>query len=381
MPRKKATTKRSSNAAMEPQNQAQRLPAEQRFAAELQALASFDQGPKPTGWQLTPRAVRTFVVGGDAGDVPISRKLYGHDVAVERAIATLAGQRGLLLAGEPGTAKSMLSELLAAAVSGTSLHTVQGGAGVMEEQIRYSWNYALLLKEGPGPDALVPGPLYQAMAAGQIMRFEEITRCPTEVQDCLIPILSDRLLHIPEMKNADDSVLLAKPGFSVIATANLKDRGVNDMSAALKRRFNFEALSAIRDRQLETKLVQSEVKRLLETQNIPLTITPDVTELLVTVFQELRQGQASGVQLDAMSSVMSTAEAVAVLHDAAVHSWYLAQSDQLHARHLLRHMVGSVIKDDDQDQHRLRQYLKLVDKERSEPVWRDFLHGRNALPE
>lgn len=354
---------------------AQQLPAEFRYAEELAALVASDEGPRPAGWRLTPRAVRTFIIGGEAGEAPISRKLYGHDIAVERAIATLAGQRGLLLAGEPGTAKSMLSELLAAAISGTSLHTVQGGAGVMEEQIRYSWNYALLLKEGPGQAALVPGPMYKAMAAGQIMRFEEITRCPTEVQDCLISILSDRLLHVPEMKDAEDGFLLAAPGFSVIATANLKDRGVNDMSSALKRRFNFEVLHAINDRKLEVELVKREVKRLLDAQSIPLAITPDVTELLVTVFQELRQGQAEGVQLEAMSSVMSTAEAVSVLHDAAVHSWYFEHDSQLKGRHLLRHMLGSVIKDDEQDRQRLRQYLKLLDNERKDPVWREFLRG------
>lgn len=355
---------------------AQRLPAEVRYADELAALAASDDGPRPAGWRLTPRSVRSFIIGGEAGETPISRKLYGHEVAVERSIATLVGQRGLLLTGEPGTAKSMLSELLAAAISGTSLHTVQGGAGVMEEQIRYSWNYALLLKEGPGLESLVPGPLYRAMAAGEIMRFEELTRCSTEVQDSLIPILSDRLLHVPEIKQAENSVLLAAQGFSVIATANLKDRGVNEMSSALKRRFNFEVLTPISDRKQEVELVQREVKRLLDAQNIALTVTPDVTELLVTVFQELRQREAAGVQLEAMSSIMSTAEAVAVMHDAAVHSWYMQQDSHLRARHLLRHMLGSVIKDNEQDRQRLQHYLKLLDKERLEPRWREFLSGR-----
>ncbi|MCB1806853.1 MAG: AAA family ATPase, partial [Candidatus Competibacteraceae bacterium] len=168
----------------------QRLPAEWQYQTELKALGKHDQAPKPKGWQLSPQAVRTFILGSGSekiGRQRISRKIFGNDVVVERAIVTLAGQRGLMLVGEPGTAKSLLSELLAAAITGVSTHTVQGSAGTVEESIRYSWNYALLLRDGPTPQALVPGPLYQAMQHGQIMRFEEITRCPIEIQDSLIP--------------------------------------------------------------------------------------------------------------------------------------------------------------------------------------------------
>ena len=74
-------------------------------------------------------------------------------------MVTLAGERGLLLVGEPGTAKSMLSELLAAAISGTSALQVQGTAGTTAEHLRYGGNYALLLARGPQPEALVPSPV------------------------------------------------------------------------------------------------------------------------------------------------------------------------------------------------------------------------------
>ena len=62
-----------------------------------------------------------------------------------------------MLVGEPGTAKTMLSELLAAAVSGVSTNTVQGTAGTTEDMIKYGWNYALLLANGPTRQLLAVG--------------------------------------------------------------------------------------------------------------------------------------------------------------------------------------------------------------------------------
>src|SRR5689334_2373843 len=212
-----------------------RAPAEATYAEELATLASADQGPRPGGWRLTPRAVRAFVVGDD--ELGVSRKFYGDDPLVDRCVVTLMSNRGLLLVGEPGTAKSMLSELLAAAISGRSGCTVQGTAGTTQDQITYSWNYALLLADGPTPRALVPGPVYEAMTAGIVCRFEEITRVQPEVQDALIGLLSDKALHVPELSGAD-AIRYAARGFNVLATANLRDRGVHEMSSALKRRFS-----------------------------------------------------------------------------------------------------------------------------------------------
>src|SRR5215831_10096024 len=179
-------------------------PAEYAYAAELAFLCAYDDGARPPGWRLTPRAVVTFIVGSDGKElalpkgaasagVPatleISRKFVGDRALVERCVVTLAGERGLLLVGEPGTAKSMLSELLAAAVCGTSALTVQGTAGSTEEHLRYGWNYALLIASGPHLEALVPSPVLSAMTAGAIARIEEVTRCLPEVQDALISIL------------------------------------------------------------------------------------------------------------------------------------------------------------------------------------------------
>src|SRR5688572_13907175 len=146
-----------------------RLPAEVKFADELRALAAADRAPRPPGWLLSPRAVETYIFGAaQAVDgVTIRPKYVGDRALIQVAIATLASDRALLLIGEPGTAKSWLSEHLAAAISGTSGLIIQGTAGTSEEQIKYSWNYALLLAEGPSERALVPSPVYRAMTQGK----------------------------------------------------------------------------------------------------------------------------------------------------------------------------------------------------------------------
>lgn len=364
-------------AAATPEPAAQRLPAEMAHAQELAALQAADQGLRPDGWRLSPRSVRRFILGGaepDGGGPAIARKIHGNDALVERAIVTLAGQRGLMLVGEPGTAKSLLSELLAAAISGDSKLTVQGGAGVVEEQIRYGWNYALLLRDGPGPEALVPGPLHRAMGEGRLLRFEEITRCSTEVQDCMVPVLSERLLQIPELKH-EQPWLLARPGFNVIATANLRDRGVNEMSAALKRRFNFETMRPLEGVAAQAALIGQEVDRALAQQRIGTTVAPDVLALLATAFQELRSGSVEGTAVERPGTVLSTAEAIDVAFNAACQCWYFGQ-EQVGPAHLARHLLGTVIKDDDEDRRRFAEYLRVVARQRAgQPQWQDFVAG------
>src|SRR5262245_34797218 len=213
----------------------QRPHAEVTYADELARLKKSDDAPKPPGWKMSARAVRTFILGDDRKK--IRQKFVGNPSLVDRAMVALATGRGLMLVGEPGTAKSLLSELLAAAVSGNSTRTIQGSAGTTEDHIKYSWNYALLLAEGPTPRALVPSPLFQAMKEGAVVRFEEVTRCPLEVQDSLLAALSDRVLAVPELEG-EASMLFARDGFNVIATANTRDLGLNEVSAALNRRFN-----------------------------------------------------------------------------------------------------------------------------------------------
>jgi len=350
--------------------------SERRYADELERLASADSNPKPDGWQLSPRMVRTFVIGDSKLD--ISRKFYGDDQLVERCIVTLMGNRGLLLVGEPGTAKSMLSELFAAAISGDSTLTVQGTAGSTEDRIIYSWNYALLIAEGPSPAALVPGPVLRGLAAGKIVRLEEITRIQSEVQDSLISVLSEKLVVIPQLSGEDGEVA-AQRGFNLIGTANLRDRGVHELSSALKRRFNFETVRPIADRSLETKLIIEQTNEQLDDSGIDVKIHTDVIDVLVESFNDLRTGLTSdGLSIETPSTVMSTAEAVAVAHSAALDAAYLG-SGKVTAAHVGRQLIGTVLKDNADDAAKLRHWMDVVVKRRSGKHWKDLHSVRGEL--
>ncbi|EWM18261.1 AAA family ATPase [Kutzneria sp. 744] len=349
----------------------QRPPTEIRYADELATLRATDTDPRPPGWALSLAAARRFIVG----DNGISRKFVGDPSLVDRALVTLATSRGLMLVGEPGTAKSLLSELIAAAVSGESTLTVQGGAATTEDQIKYSWNYALLVAEGPTPRSLVPAPMLRGMAEGKLVRFEEITRCPLEVQDCMLSLLSERVLAIPELTGADGMVF-AQAGFNVIATANTRDRGVNEMSAALKRRFNFETVFPIPDFDTELGLVEQEAARLLEQSGVEIAPRRDVLEVLVTAFRELR---GDGGQVDRLSTVMSTAEAVSVAHAVGLRGWYL-RGEAGTAADIVECLAGTAAKDNADDLARLRRYLEQQAPRRHGQQWQALHAARHLLP-
>jgi MoxR-like ATPase len=348
------------------------------YAEELAALAEADPGPRPEGWRLSPRAVRAFVVGDER--LGVSRKFYGDDALVDRCVVTLMSNRGLLLVGEPGTAKSMLSELLAAAVCGDSTCTVQGSSGTTGDQITYSWNYALLLAEGPTERALVKGPVYQAMEQGRVCRFEEVTRVQPEIQDVLIGLLSDKVLHVPELADGSDLVF-AERGFNVLATANLRDRGVHEMSSALKRRFNFETVRPIGDRRLETRLVREQTEALLRQADVETRMDADVAELLVTAFHDLRDGvTAEGTVVERPTAVMSSAEAVAVGYAASLDAHYFGDG-QVRGDHVARQLIGTVLKDNADDGTKLRHYFDVVVRERArrDRQWKAVLDARPEL--
>ncbi len=355
-----------------------RPPAEERFAPELAALAHADAAsgaPVPPGWKLSARAVRAFVVGEPT--LGVSRKFYGDDPLVDRAIVSLLGRQGLMLVGEPGTAKSMLSELLAAAISGTSNLTIQGSAGTTEDHVRYSWNYALLIAEGPTRRSLVPSPVYQAMAAGAIARFEEITRCPAEIQDTLVSILSEKQIMIPEF--GDQARVAARPGFNVIATANLRDRGVHEMSAALKRRFNFETVRPISDRAFEAELITRALDAELGPQR-PV-VAPAVLDVLVTAFGDLRTGRTdAGAPVKRPDAVMSSAEAVNVAIAASMAARYLGDG-HVRAGDIARQFVGVAQKGAEEDAQLVRHYIDNVVRQRARtsPAWREFFDAADGL--
>ncbi|MGW6877815.1 ATP-binding protein [Streptomyces xanthophaeus] len=354
----------------------QRPPAEVRYAEELAALRAQDADHRPPGWQLSLRAARRFVVGDEAAG--ISRKFVGDTALVERALVTLATNRGLMLVGEPGTAKSLLSELISAAVSGESTLVVQGGAATTEDQIKYSWNYALLVAEGPSQRSLVPAPMLTGMREGRLVRFEEITRCPLEVQDSLLSLLSERVVSIPELEGPE-GMAFARQGFNVIATANTRDRGVNEMSAALKRRFNYETVFPIADPDTETALVEAEATALLRRSGVPAAPDRDVLEVLVTTFRELRSGVAhDGAGMDRLTSVMSTAEAVSVAHAVGVRGWFL-RGEPGNAADVVTCLAGTAAKDSPEDLARLRRYLEQRVAGRGGAQWKALHAARHLL--
>jgi MoxR-like ATPase len=371
-------------------------PAEHAYAEQLAFLAAHDDGPRPPGWRLTPRAVVTFIAGstgvlelpkaaqraGLPRKLTIEPKFVGDRALVERCVVTLAGERGLLLVGEPGTAKSMLSELLSAAVCGTSELVVQGTAGTTEDQLRYGWNYALLLAHGPSPEALVPSPVLSAMRAGAVARIEEITRCLPEVQDALVSILSDRRIAVPELAGTAHATVPAAPGFTVIATANLRDRGVSEMSAALKRRFNFETVGPIPDLAAETALVTRQAKAVLDRVKTPFAVDDAVVEALVTAFRDLRAGRSvEGWDVERPSTVMSTAEAVAVTTSLGLAAAYFP-GDRDVLSLLPGHLLGVVRKDDPGDGAKLLGYWDGAVRRRAQDgarLWRQLWELRDVL--
>lgn len=349
-----------------------RLPAERLYARELEALKEADQDAKPAGWQLSPRSVLTFITGGQAGGVNITPKYIGNTRLVEIAVATLLTDRALLLIGEPGTAKSWLSENLTAAIHGDSSKVIQGTAGTSEEQVRYSWNYAMLLAHGPSDEALIKSPIYRAMEGGGIARFEEISRCASEVQDALISILSEKTISIPELGRE----VSAARGFSIIATANTRDRGVNEMSAALKRRFNILVLPSPAGLETEVEIVRKRVGEIAANYELQAALPEEeAVRKIVTIFRELRAGVTldSKEKLKSPSGVISTAEAISLL----TNSMALAASfgsGRIQEEDLAAALQGAIVKDEEKDRIAWKEYLENVMKKRGSE-WRSLYNA------
>jgi len=346
-----------------------RKSAEVEYAEELDALVKAEKHPIPDGWRLSPRSVLMYICGGKVGKKDIRRKYVGHQRLVEIAISTLVTDRALLLIGEPGTAKSWLSEHLAAAINGDSSKVVQGTAGTTEEQVRYTWNYAMLIAHGPSEAALIKSPVFRAMEMGALARFEEITRCASEVQDALISIMSEKRISIPELAQE----IPAQRGFSIIATANTRDKGVNDMSAALKRRFNIVVLPAPADLETEVQIVDKRVKELATSLKLSAA-PPDLAaiEKVVTIFRELRKGETldGKSKVKTPTGVLSTAEAISLLANSMALAGNFG-SGRVEDADLAAGLAGAVIKDDAKDGAVWQEYLANVMKKRGEE-WRSL---------
>ena len=343
--------------------------AEQEYAAELSAIERQDDRSHPPNWNLSPWGVALYILGGELPDgTPITPKYIGSRRIVEIAIATLATDRALLLLGLPGTAKTWLSEHLAAAISGDSSLMVQGTAGTNEDMLRYSWNYARLLAEGPTAQAMVASPVMRAMTHGKIARVEELTRLPSDVQDTLITILSEKVLPIPEL----NSEVQAVKGFNVIATANNRDRGVNELSSALKRRFNTVILPVPDTLEEEVTIIQARVASLGRTLELPAEKPPlEEIRRVVTIFRELRSGitQDGKVKIKSPTSTLSTAEAISVINQGLSLAAHFGDG-LMRSADVASGLVGAVVKDPVQDRLVWQEYLETVMKERS--AWKDL---------
>ncbi len=354
-----------------------RLHAEQAFENELRQLEQSDSGHKPENWKLSPRSVVQYIIGGSLSEgVTIQPKYFGDRRLIELAVATLATDRALLLTGIPGTAKTWLSEHIAAAVSGNSKLVVQGTAGTTEDAIRYGWNYARLLAEGPSEAALVPSPVMRAMQTGSVVRVEELTRMPAEVQDALITILSEKTLSIPEL----DREVQAVKGFNLIATANSRDQGVNELSSALRRRFNTVVMPLPATLEEEVHIVQSRVAQLGESLQLPenTDTAGEAITTLVTMFRELREGKTADgkLKLKSPTSTLSPAEAISVITNGQALAAYFGDGE-IKARDIAAGLQGAIIKDPQQDTLIWKEYLETIVKGRQ--GWEDYYTAAVAL--
>jgi MoxR-like ATPase len=188
------------------------------------------------------------------------------------------------------------------------------------------------------------------------------------VQDTLISLLSEKTLPIPELAQE----VRAVRGFNLIATANNKDRGVNEMSSALKRRFNTVILPTPDSLDEEVSIVQMRVDSIGRSLELPAEV-PALAEIrrIVTVFRELREGKTEDgkAKLKSPSGTLSPAEAISVVTNGMALAGHFGDGS-LKAHDVASGLIGAIIKDPVQDTVIWREYLETVVKERD--GWKDL---------
>ena len=200
------------------------------------------------------------------------------------------------------------------------------------------------------------------MAAGKLARVEELTRIPSDVQDALITILSEKTLPIPEL----DEEIQAVHGFNVIATANDRDRGVNDLSSAMRRRFNTVVLPLPDSADEEVEIVRLRLDAVGATLELPpATSALEEIRRVVTIFRELRSGvtEDGRTKLKSPSGTLSTAEAISVVTNGLALATHFGDGS-LSPEDLAGGLTGAVVQDPVQDRVIWQEYLEAVVRER-----------------
>src|SRR5262249_1700125 len=153
---------------------------------------------------------------------------------------------------------------------------------------------------------------------------------------------------------------------------NSRDKGVNDLSSALMRRFNTVVLPVPESMEDEVAIVERRVTQLGRALALPAE-KPALEEIrrVVTVFRELREG----VTLDGKTKVkspggrMPTAEAISVVNSGMAMAGYFGDG-VLRAADLAAGITGAIVKDPVQDRVVWQEYLQTVVKERDH--WKDL---------
>jgi MoxR-like ATPase len=206
------------------------------------------------------------------------------------------------------------------------------------------------------------------MKAGKTVRVEELTRIGADVQDTLITILSEKMMPIPEL----NTQIQATRGFNVIATANNRDKGVNELSSALKRRFNTVILPVPATMDEEVEIVRQRVTSFSKAIEMPIE-KPILEEIkrIVTIFRELRNGVSEDgkTKLKSPSGTLSTAEAISVMNSGLALSHHFGDGS-LKADDLASGVLGAVVKDPVQDKVVFQEYMETVLKQRD--GWKDI---------